>query len=562
MARLLRAAASAAVLLVSTLGVAVPQAVAADPVCTQVVTDDAGVLSNSDINDIETAANKLADQGADVHVVTTSNGQTPDEFEGSLLLQCSDWASGSDNFKSSLIIFLVTYDGTRPNGLLFDFGTQFNPYFYDGGPYSQAVVQSAMKAQLVAGNNAQGILDGINIAYDGRTGSGTGSSSSSAGGGTSGTPGTTIETNGSTVAIFGIVFGVLLFLALVGLGIWLLLRRQQANEARKKMRQRALSARDAATHINNKLGDKTAKDTRDSRIKKYKDASDTLASDLKRLAAVVDTSITDSRQTITSAAVAGEGADDPNLTAGEYEELAQRYEAALENSEQAERAANEFDELCQQADNQLAQANQTAADIETRLGNIQETITGLEKEDIKVTDIQKLIDASLTSLDAANQHLSDLSVLRELAKSEEQLEAAEAAVQTMATQRADLLVGIPALKSRIAVVTGQLDPAKDCFGRISATYATSSWDSVKGNGTEARKRIADAQEALDDATADASMDTQRWDKATEAMQEGNQLLDEAESYLRSIHALETNLAEAKADAPRRDRGRRGGHRQG
>ena len=527
-------------LIMGILGVTAPQSMAADLNCTGVVNDGAGVLSSSDITDIENAANKLRSKGAEVHVVTSSNGMFVDDYQRQVLSSiCPNWGDGPNGIKESVVLFMMAFD---PNDLVFSWGAQFDKY-YASGDYTQDVIQGAMSDQAHAGNYGQSFVDGINMAYEGAT---AGPSS-----GTSGnTPSPTITTNGSTVAVFGIVFGVLFVLVLVGIGIWLLLRRQQANEARKKMRQRALSARDAATQINNDLGSKTAKDTRNSRIKKYKDASDTLASDLKRLAAVVDTCITDSRQTITSAAVAGEGADDPNLTAGEYEELAQRYEAALENSEQAERAADEFDDLCQQADSQLAQATQTTADIETRLGNIQETITGLEKEGIKVTDIQKLIDASLKALDAAKPHLNDLSVLRDLAKSEEQLEAAEAAVQTMATQRADLLVGLPALKSRIAVVTGQLDSAKDCFDRISSTYATSSWDSVKGNGTEARKRIADAHEAFDDATADASLDKQRWDKATEAMQEGNQLLDEAVSYLRSIHALETSLADAKAEAPR------------
>jgi len=105
------------------------------------------------------------------------------------------------------------------------------------------------------------------------------------------------------------------------------------------------------------------------------------------------------------------------------------------------------------------------------------------------------------------------------------------------------------LKQRIKLVFNQLDPAQQCFERISSSYVESSWEAVAGNGTEAIKRIEGAQALLDEASEEATIAHQQWGDALDKAQQANILLDEAESVLRSIIALETSLAAAKQQAP-------------
>lgn len=534
---LLRAVAALLFGLAGSIAMA-PSATAADP-CSSVVTDGANVLGDQ-IGKVQDAADKLHLNGAEVRVVTAKvpQGTTVDQYEQQFMASCPGLQGSDDLFSPSLVLFMAVFTPDGHGGLLFDYGSQFDPMFVD--QYSQTAVQSAMLNQFRSKNFAQGFVDGLTRANSGvKAYLNPGSSSSDSG------------SSGPSAAPKVVLFFFLgvIVLVLIGIGVFMFLRNQRNNEERKKMRQRALSARDAATAINQKIGDPARKDVRKAKVARYTAVSESIASELQTQVAVVETSYQDSVDAITSAAAAGSDADSPKLTTGEYEQLAERYEAALANSQQAQQADTRIDEICEDADAQLGKASETVSQIEQRLGTLQALLTDLDQQGIKIQPIQASVDQSLASLDAAKQHLGDLTVLRDINAAQQSLEKGEAAEQKLVQQRTDLANGLPALQSRIGQVTDQLGPAKECFDRISAAYVESSWESVRGNGTEAQKRIRDAEEALTDATAESNLDNQRWDDAVQSMQEGNQLLDEAESYLRSIHALESNLAAAKEQAP-------------
>lgn len=105
---------------------------------------------------------------------------------------------------------------------------------------------------------------------------------------------------------------------------------------------------------------------------------------------------------------------------------------------------------------------------------------------------------------------------------------------------------VVSLSSRIEVVRGEISGGREAFAEISAAYAEVTWESVRGNGTEAEKRVVSATAFLESARQALGKDV----KATlAAVTKAGELLDQAESYMRSIQALKANLDEAKKTAP-------------
>jgi hypothetical protein len=96
----------------------------------------------------------------------------------------------------------------------------------------------------------------------------------------------------------------------------------------------------------------------------------------------------------------------------------------------------------------------------------------------------------------------------------------------------------------------ELVDGKSCFERVSTGFLGSLWESVRGNGTEAMKRITAAMQALQPALA--LLDTtnrQEQFAALAAVNEAKQLLAKARGLLRSITELEANLLAARQQAP-------------
>jgi hypothetical protein len=104
------------------------------------------------------------------------------------------------------------------------------------------------------------------------------------------------------------------------------------------------------------------------------------------------------------------------------------------------------------------------------------------------------------------------------------------------------------LASRIEQVKEAINKGRLIFDRVSREYAETTWESIRGNGTEAENRVNWALEALDDARSASGAEQQEWHKALELVEKGNSWLIEVESLMKSISSLEENLLAARRDA--------------
>lgn len=101
---------------------------------------------------------------------------------------------------------------------------------------------------------------------------------------------------------------------------------------------------------------------------------------------------------------------------------------------------------------------------------------------------------------------------------------------------------------RVDLAKKRVFEAKDVFDKISEKYAKTSWESVRGNGTEAMNRIGLMLKILEDARAAA--ETKNWSKARDLLKQIDGGLSEAESLLKSIFERAGNLTLAEKDAPK------------
>ncbi len=113
----------------------------------------------------------------------------------------------------------------------------------------------------------------------------------------------------------------------------------------------------------------------------------------------------------------------------------------------------------------------------------------------------------------------------------------------------DLPNQVRAVEARIAVVQDRVVAAKQVFDDMSRTYASGSWESVRGNGTEATNRINWALKALDTAKASLSAKPRQVQKVRTAIEDITKWLDAAESMTQSIHARREQLDIAMRDLP-------------
>lgn len=531
-------AAVAAVMAGFALVLFIPAAAQAAPSCDNIVNDGANVLG-SKTDKVKQAAQALNSVGADTRVLTVTSFAgyaTLDDYVKGFVQHCGSWRGASGDVKTNLVVFAMS---NKEHKLGIFYGSEWNNAF-TGSNSESAIYSKYMTPRFKDGDFGQGFVDGINRVHTVLNEYLNPGSVSSKPAGKS-----------HAVLITLIVIGSILFIVFVAGGIYFYLRRRRENEACEAMRQRAIRARDKATEILGEIGDATSNGAvvRKAKVNQYSAVSASYAKRLQQAAATLDREYKLATNAMPAAVTAAGQATDKGLGISQYEALAERYEEAQAHAEAAQEAAEQIDNIALEVKTELDHAAQKIATLGSRLDTLAARLMSHTELGVRVDTIQASVDQAQQELNAAKQHQTDLSVLAELAAVEQLLTQGETAEQQLNQQRTNLATGLPALGARIGHVTGQVNPAREAFERISPVYAESSWAAVKGNGTEAEKRITMAQAALAQATTDASLDRQQWSDAIDQMTFGNQLLDEAEALLRSIIELESNLAAAKQNAP-------------
>jgi len=496
-----------------------------------VVADEAGIFGEK-ATEVEAAANKLVVQGADVRVRTiTSYGSAGnlDVYEAQLQQRSPSWLGQDGAMKNNLIVLIISVQ-ERQTGL------------YYGAYWERAlnnnwirIQTDIMNPRFREGDYSGGTTKGLQEIQ--RLIQGTGQTTTGA------------QASGqSKWWIVPVVFLVIVGL-MIGSILLVYLRKTQARRA--AARQKAVLARQgAASAINEQI---EAVQMLEIKVNVVADRitpeeAAPLREGLQKAKGLVDRS----SETYSNLSHSAGDPENPRLGEAELGAVEAQYKKILDDLSQGKEAAKgveaEIATVQQAADSFPANVAEVNAGIEKAVKQQDE----LNNAGYKTTYISELVSKGRNMLDLAKTMVSEKRLLegvKQIALAGDQVKAAIEAGAHLPQKKREAEQALGALAQRIEQVKATIDSGSDVFERISSSYAESAWTSIKGNGTEAENRVNWALDALDDARSAASPEQQSWPKTLESAAAGSQWLTEAESLVKSISELETNLVAARRDAP-------------
>lgn len=510
-------------------------AYADDPSCSQVVVDEANILGSGKAS-LEAAALKLS--GADVHVVTVQTfGSSPSftDYMVGRVKQCSGWMnSGKSDFKSNLLLFAVSVSERK---VYFTYGSSYKQYFDDGA--NQNAVRSAMGAQFKNQAWPEGFVDGMAAAQ------GVLSAPVSKPG--SAQPPTQV-TNNIDLSWLKWVFGAILLLGLIVAGVFYGNRWVQANNLRKAARQKALRAADAVTRLLQPLGDQAQQAARTAAITTYSKASPQAAKELAALKQKLDKAYAAATLGVHNVESSHGNAGMQRLSLPEYEELEERWNDVMADAEKADDLAREIDAYVASLKEQVAEIPLRVSTLVLKVGGVFESVEGLRRDGFDVSSLNDSVMKANTDLAAVQNQDTTITLLPLIAKADNSADELADAHAKLADAIRSVERGVAQLEGALKKAPEQLDAARRDFEAIRTGYGESSARPVLGNGTEAGKRFTAATQLLDTAKTNAAKGTEKWSKASKAIEQGNQLVAEGVSLLEAIASRLKHLGVAKASA--------------
>lgn len=517
-----------------------PVAVSAQNTDQITVIDDAGIFG-SGIGEVETAVNECQNRGAAVRIRTITTYGTAgslDRYEIQLEQQNPSWTDGNGNIKGNLIVLIIALQ-ERMVGLYYgsDWDSILNNQW-------ENIQMNIMVPLFKEGDYTGGTIKGL--AEIQRLISGTSPTAI-----TTLTPTTTVtqQAKGSTPAWIVPLVILLVLGVLVGITLFFYYRITRAR--RLAARQKAMLSKQAAASGINELIEKTR--MLEIKINVMTDKITPqevtpLKIGLEKAGHLVD------QGSLAYSELSHSAGDPENPKLGEVELTAiePEYQKILANLREAREAVEQVEDqidIYQQAvdsfPDRVTELNDAIRSAEERQGDLKNT-------GFKTDYIAGLIDRSREILEQAKELAAKQRITEAIKKAysaSEQTKQAVYAIEELPQKKQEVEKAIPLLSARIEQVEGTINKARDVFERVSADYAETTWEPVRGNGTEAENRVNWTLEALEDARTAAKSENQEWHQALELLEKGNTWLTEAASLVKSISELEPNLIAARRAAP-------------
>jgi uncharacterized membrane protein YgcG len=495
----------------------------------QLVIDDAKIFQGR-IGSVEAAAGKLASQGADIRVrtiATYGSAGNLDQYEAQLEKQSPSWIDQDGNRKNNLIVLLISVQ-ERQTGLYYG-------SYWEGkiGSNWLTIQTDTMNPLFRSGDYAGGTIKGLEEISGLIQGTGQPQTGSQGGTGSS------------------LWWIILLVIVVLVVGV-LLFSNYRKNKAKwLAARQKAMLAKQGAASGINELND--AVQMLEIKVnvtagKLVSGEAATLMDGLEKAKRLVDLSA----QTYGELSHSAGDPENPKLGVSELEVIETEYQKILASLRQAR-------ESIKGVEDQVAAVQQA---IDGFPGMVAEVNTGIEEALRKQEELQKagfktaypadLVAKGRTILEQAKTLVAErqfLEGMKNVNLAADQIKLAFQAAEELPRKKQEAEAVIPALASRIEQVKELVNNSRDAFMRISQGYAEATWDSVRGNGTEAENRIDWALDAHNDALSAIGIEQQAYHQALELVYKGNSWLTEAESFMRSISELEASLKAERESAP-------------
>jgi uncharacterized membrane protein YgcG len=521
--------------LIATLAISMlficPVAISAEDADRITVIDDANLFGNN-IDDVEAAAAELEDLGADVRIRTIEtygNTGNLDLYEEQLEQQSPSWQGQDGERKNNLIVIIIALEEQK-TGLYY--GSYWGNLLEDRWPD----VIDNMNFFFPGGDYADGVIVGLediqNLILQGSQ--------------------TTTTTSTPAASSNGWIAPLVIILILCIVPGSFMLNTYRRNRNRQQAaRQKAVLAKQGAASGINELTEKMQM--------------------LEIKVDVITEKVTadEARPLKEGMEKAREGLDHCSVTYSELSHSAGDPENPKLGEEQLKVIEPEYRKILEG----LRQTREAVDDVEKQLSGIQDAIEAMpgkiEAFDNAINGIlakQEELKNSGYRTDYVNELISEskatlkqAQVLSKKKQPSEALEYVDAALEQvmhitktleeLPQKKQETQMAIPALAARIETVKSEIDNGRDIFNRLFMEYAESTWESIRGNGSEAENRIDWASDAYDEALSAASQEQQDWLKAMDMVEKSNIWLDEAGSFIKSIIELETNLKVAERDFP-------------
>jgi uncharacterized membrane protein YgcG len=510
------------------------------------VVDDARIFGDK-FAAVETAAAKVHDSGADIRVRTILNygsAANLDVYEQQLEKQSPSWLGQDGNRKNNLIVLMISLED-RETGLYYG-------SYWDNALSSRwmTIQTESMNPLFKSGEYASGVIKGLDEIGKAVKGAGVASTSISTSVATAAPAPTVSQPAKSSSAgwIVLIVVLVVVFL-IVGL-VWLMLSRQKRAQI-QSARQRALLAKQAAASGINEL----LQTTQMLEIKvnvtsgRLADEDGTVLRDGLEKAKIL---VSQGSQKYSDLAHSAGDPENPKLGVAELGVLEPEYQKIVENIKQARESVKSVEDRITSIQQTIDGFSGQVTALEAKIKAIEAQQDQLKQSGFKTNYASELIAQGRLIIQQAQAMVTQKRYsegLKYLAQAEERIKQAAAAVADLPLKKQQVEAAIPVLAARIKPVQESVERGHDVFERVFKEYAETTWESVKGNGTEAENRVSWTMEALEQARSAAAADQQEWQKGLDLVEKGNRWLNEVEVLMKSITDLDQNLQAARRDSP-------------
>lgn len=509
-----------------------PGSVWAQSVDQLLVVDDADVFGNR-IDQVQAAASSLQRLGADIRVRTIptyGSAGSLDRFVEQLESRSPSWTGQDDERKNNLVVLVIALQ-ERQTGLYY--GAYWEEIL--GGTWLR-IQTDIMNPLFREGDYAGGAIEGLEEIQRLIAAGAQPQSTSRPGTGRSG--GWTVLI--VLVGIFGLV-----------LGLVLIVRGSRKRKKLQAARQRALLPKQAAASGINELIETIQ--MLEIKVDVMADkVTPEEAAPLREGLARARTLIDQSSQTYSELSHSAGDPENPTLGDAQIALIEAEYQQILDKLRQARETIKEVEE-------RVSGIQQAVGGFPGKAAEVAEAIEGalrqqeqLEKDGFSAAYPASLVAKGREALKEAQALVARKRLsegMKRLDQAAEQVSQAVQAGEELPRRKQEAAAAIPALSARIERVKEAIIQGKGVFERLFQDYAPGNWESIQGNGTEAENRVNWASGALADARAAAEGERQEWHRVLELVEQGNGWLTEAESLVKSIAELETNLTEERRKAP-------------
>ncbi len=505
---------------------------------------DQGKFFGSQSSRILEAADQLTRIGAEVRIRTMRQiapSPTLDAYEARIEAECASWRAPGGGRKNNLLVFMIYAASESDRGTGIYYGAQWATPLDRNSAYLR-IQTEFMNPRFRDGDFVGGFVSGINEAYRLLSQHLNPASSTGSGG------------------ISSVLLYIVIIIALLVVLAWIFryLRRRQAERAEQLAAQNeAVAERQRVTEVILELTDRSqgasSLELLEARIQALlRKVSPGDGEPFHERILTLKQSVAALQSSVSDLATSASDPTQPGLSTQAYNGIQRRYAEIYEKLQAAREESTALKAGVEEMRKLIEEAPQRLADAKRKLTDVDQAVSNAAKQGFITAELEQWRGSICEILDDAS-HALELNTYVRAVKLAEEADAEIANLLQFAKElpefRQRVLEGIESLGAKIAETEKAIRKGREVFDEIEETFAAALIEPVRGNGSESERRVLFAKDAQVQARNHTAPNQQRWREAGNLIAEASERLADAESMMRSIHALREQLVEARKLAP-------------